>query len=68
MLLPALQVEKEGSLIPLQILSGRGGTTLYRSGPIAAAGVQGADIQPQSLDHARTSALSSTQALSRSRG
>ena len=70
MLLPALPVEEEGSRIPRprQMLSGRGGTTgcFNRPDPILAAGVQVADVQPQSLDYSRTSPLGCTHGLSRS--
>ena len=49
-----LPVEKKSSRIPRprQMLSGRGGTTgcFNRPGPILAAGVQVADVQPQSLE------------------
>jgi len=50
------------------VLSGRGGTTgcFNRPGPILAAGVQVADVQPQSLDYSRTSPLGCTHGLSRS--
>ena len=69
-LLPALPVEEEGSRIPRprQMLSGRGGTTgcFNRPDPILAAGVQVADVQPQSLETSRTSPLGCTHGLSRS--
>ena len=50
------------------MLSGRGGTTgcFNRPGPILAAGVQVADVQPQSLETSRTSPLGCTHGLSRS--
>ena len=50
------------------MLSGRGGTTgcFNRPDPILAAGVQVADVQPQSLDNSRTSPLGCTHGLSRS--
>ena len=53
---------------PRQMLSGRGGTTgcFNRPGPILAAGVQVADVQPQSPDYSRTSPLGCTHGLSRS--
>ena len=70
MLLPALPVDEEGSRIPRprQMLSGRGGGTgcFNRLDPILAAAVQVADVQPQSLDHSRTSPLGCTHGLSRS--
>jgi hypothetical protein len=52
----------------MQMLSGRGSTTgcFNRPGPIVAAGVQVADVQPQSLDHACTSPLGCTHGLSSS--
>ena len=65
-----LPVEEEGSRIPRprQMLSGRGGATgcFNRPDPIVAAGVQVADVQPQSLDNSRTSPLGFTHGLSRS--
>ena len=65
-----LPVEEEGSRIPRprQMLSGRGGATgcFNRPDPILAAGVQVADVQPQSLETSRTSPLGCTHGLSRS--
>ena len=69
-LLPALPVEEEGSRIPRprQMLSGHGGPAgcFNRPDPILAAGVQVANVQPQSLDNSRTSPLGCTHGLSRS--
>ena len=52
-----LPAGEEGSRIPRprQMLSGHGGAAVCfnRPGPILAAGVQVADVQPQSLDHSR---------------